>query len=246
MVLFNFHMFVVLMKDHYKKEASTSSGDDDNDDDDEFLPLFFITPLILRSWSVPWSTWSTRWRTTGLLGLASGSLEHCRIPIIEIDALTRIGIVSTEHTAATYSSSFCSRCARRKYDTGKRWPWGRIQVFYGGARYSVLEHAALELTVVVELHMRDGVSDFMGLFRGLGAFLFVPTHRKLVRRRTWISISQGEGCPGSNSATYTRNDCSTMIPCIGRRCLRMPHCGSAGWPGSFRRIGSRLRMDRRR
>ena len=78
-VLFNFHMFVVLMKDHYRREArgeeeggGRSEEDDDAAGDDnvdggkvdlrddyawmtppqvppKVLPLFFITPLIIRS-----------------------------------------------------------------------------------------------------------------------------------------------------------------------------------------------------
>jgi hypothetical protein len=71
-VLFNFHMFVVLMKDHYKKESQSSDeraseptdeveiaeGKVDVKDDvwmtppqvpPKVLPLIFITPLILRS-----------------------------------------------------------------------------------------------------------------------------------------------------------------------------------------------------
>ncbi|KAL7531866.1 hypothetical protein ACHAXR_004287 [Thalassiosira sp. AJA248-18] len=69
-VLFNFHMFVVLMKNHYKKEVESEeepSGDiadgkvDVSDDTwmkppqlpPKVLPLFFITPLILRSMVPP-------------------------------------------------------------------------------------------------------------------------------------------------------------------------------------------------
>ena len=73
-VLFNFHMFVVLMKNHYNKQAAIHSEEDNNngdvshDGDDgtkvdvkddtwlkppqlppKILPLFFITPLIIRS-----------------------------------------------------------------------------------------------------------------------------------------------------------------------------------------------------
>ncbi|KAL9183166.1 hypothetical protein ACHAXT_004953 [Thalassiosira profunda] len=71
-VLFNFHMFVVLMKVHYRKEAekyeeeelSNDAGDGKVDVKDstffkvpelppKILPLFFITPLIIRSMVPP-------------------------------------------------------------------------------------------------------------------------------------------------------------------------------------------------
>ena len=76
-VLFNFHMFVVLMKDHYRKEAQENeeeldvAGSSDTSEDDgkvdvsdytwmtppqvppKVLPLFFITPLIIRSMVPP-------------------------------------------------------------------------------------------------------------------------------------------------------------------------------------------------
>lgn len=69
-VLFNFHMFVVLMKDHYKKEAKAEEQGLEEDETGKvdvkdyswmkppqippkILPLFFITPLILRSMIPP-------------------------------------------------------------------------------------------------------------------------------------------------------------------------------------------------
>jgi len=71
-VLFNFHMFVVLMKDHYKKEAESEEDHGPSDDvgdgkvdikdltwmkppqvPPKILPLFFITPLIIRSMVPP-------------------------------------------------------------------------------------------------------------------------------------------------------------------------------------------------
>ena len=73
-VLFNFHMFVVLMKDHYRKEAKNEEevgdvgGNDMNGGEGKaymkewmtvpqvppkVLPLFFITPLIIRAMVPP-------------------------------------------------------------------------------------------------------------------------------------------------------------------------------------------------